>query len=98
MAVNVNTAPLWLLGAMGVDSGSIGIIRGQRARGETVDVSSLAMQAGARGERTARLTGESGVWSFRVDVTSAGARVSVWLVYARLGGVWVREQRLVIDR
>lgn len=94
LAVNVNTAPRWLLERF-IDDGEV-VDAFLSARGREGSDGAAGLGAAANG--AVRFVGSSWVWSFRVDVESVRARVSVWLVYVEVGGAWVREQRLVIDR
>jgi len=92
--VNVNTAPVWLLESLLSDSDgfSISDMLADRAAGDPVSYS-------GRGEILSdriRFIGTSTAWSFRIDVETSHARVSIWSVYTRRGGVWNREQQLVI--
>ncbi|MEM9373747.1 MAG: hypothetical protein AAGA55_08900 [Planctomycetota bacterium] len=93
-SINVHTAPIWLLDSLLSDTrgDELSRILAARRSGERADLSGIRSGAGEH----IRLIGTSPAWSFRTDVRTKHASVSVWSVYTRRGGVWVREQRLVI--
>ncbi|MEM9372526.1 MAG: hypothetical protein AAGA55_02685 [Planctomycetota bacterium] len=91
--INTNTAPRWLLDALlDQDPATRRGIRVARNQGERAPTSRRQESQ----DLAVRLVGTSPVWSFRIDVDSDHARVSVWSVYANRGGVWTREQQLAI--
>lgn len=95
VTLNLNTAPAWLIDPIlaGIGREGLDAILAARRQGEFV--SFRGANHDWQGTELV-LTGSSNAWGVRTDVTAGGVVASVWSVYSRRGGTWVREQRLVI--